>query len=248
MSPEAATRDRASLIEANIIHAFEVDTTRRNLRGSYGVLMRRRYERMLPLLSGRRVLDAGCGIGLFSSVCRGAGIEVTSIDLDTESLRLAWEFYSVEAQSASVYDTQLPDGSIEAVALFDVVEHLDLKPLFRELKRLGVGRALVYDSNVSNPILRWYRRRSGHEEHREYKMKEVVSAFSDEGYELADLNCENSLMLPLTGGLQRNPLPLIGGRPSLVDALDAITTAALRLLHLEQLLCFRYFAVFDRVR
>jgi SAM-dependent methyltransferase len=245
--PDVATASRAALIDSNIIHSFDADLARRNLHGSYGILIKRRYERMMPLLAGRRVLDAGCGIGLLSSICATAGVAVTSIDLDTISLELASELFGVEGQVSSVYDTGLPRGSIDAIVLFDVIEHLDFGPLFEEMARLGISRALVYESNLGNPLLRWHRRRMGHNEHREYTTREVITAFESAGFELLELTFENSVMLPATGGLQRDPLPFIGRRPALVDALDEIVTGAMRFLRLERRFCFRYFAVFDRL-
>ena len=60
--------DRASLIEAHVIHEFDRSLAIDNLLGAYGRVMRVRYARMFAHLRGKRILDVGCGCGLFTRV------------------------------------------------------------------------------------------------------------------------------------------------------------------------------------
>lgn len=241
-----AEAERQRLIQANIIHDFDATLSARNLRGSYGAVQRRRYRDLLRLVDGRRLLDAGCGLGLLTKVCLDAGYDVTAIDLDDRSLELAARLHSVQASRTSVYATGLAANSIDTALLFDVIEHLDFAPLLAELTRLGCRRVLVFDSNLRNPALRAYRRRAGHEEHQEYRPEDVIAGFGAGGFTLSSASYHDTLALALTGGLQREALPLLGRFPDFVYQCDRMVTWAARLMRIAPLTAFRYLLVFDR--
>jgi SAM-dependent methyltransferase len=240
-----ADAERQRLLQANIIHDFDATLAARNLRGAYGAVQRRRYQDLLRFVEGRRLLDAGCGLGLLAKVCLDAGYVVTAIDLDDRSLELAARLHSVRASRTSVYATGLPAGSIDTALLFDVIEHLDFPPLLAELTRLGCRRVLVFDSNLRNPALRAYRHRAGHEEHQEYRPEDVIAGFAGGGFTVSSFSYQDTIALPLTGGLQRKALPVLGRFPELVYHADRAVTWAARLARLAHLTAFRYLLVFD---
>jgi SAM-dependent methyltransferase len=246
ISDNAAEEDRRRLIEQNIIHEFDEATATSNLLGCYGAIQRRRYSSLLDLIVGQRVLDGGCGLGLLSKICLDAGYRVVSIDVDERSIQLAQRLYSIHCRRASVYRTTLQDGAIDTALLFDVIEHLDLAPLAVELTRLGTRRLIVYDSNTSNPLLRWYRRRRNHVEHAEYAPTDIVAGFLAAGFRLTEQRYLDTLALPISGGLQYPPLPVLSHFPDVVLAVDRLVTGALRLMRLDRWLTFRYLLVFDR--
>ncbi|MCW8208890.1 bifunctional 2-polyprenyl-6-hydroxyphenol methylase/3-demethylubiquinol 3-O-methyltransferase UbiG [Verminephrobacter aporrectodeae subsp. tuberculatae] len=78
-------------------------------------------------LSGKRVLDVGCGGGILADAMARKGADVTGIDLASKALRVA-ELHALEARTANV---QYREISVEALAKeqpagFDVVSCMEM--------------------------------------------------------------------------------------------------------------------------
>src|SRR5579863_979924 len=146
--PDLLAASRESLVEAHIIHDFPPAWVVDSLAGCYGALIRGVYREMLSYLKGRRIIDCGCGFGQFSRVAIDAGFDVTSVDIDDVSLALARDISRIPCRKESVYTTSLPDGSSDTAVCCDSIQHFDIAQFVPELKRLGVQRIVIYDSNV----------------------------------------------------------------------------------------------------
>ncbi|MEM7584290.1 MAG: class I SAM-dependent methyltransferase [Acidobacteriota bacterium] len=104
------------------------------------------YERpamlaMWPELDGKRVLDAGCGPGVYAEQLIARGASVTSIDASDRMLELARERLGPEADLRRVDLTQPLDmfgddafDFVNAPLCLDYIE--DWRTLFKELKRI----------------------------------------------------------------------------------------------------------------
>jgi SAM-dependent methyltransferase len=249
--PEAGSSDslvasRESLVQAHVIHDFRPKTVLENLAGCYGTLIRGVYREMLPLMKGRRIIDCGCGFGQFSRVALDAGFEVTPIDIDDVSLTLARDIFSIPCRKESIYATSLPDGSCDTAVCCDSIQHFDINKFVPELKRLGVQRIVIYDSNISNPMLTAYRLMAGHKESNDRTADAIVREFCEHGYDVSALRYENVIALPISGGFQRPPVPLVHHFPSAIRRVDALISRAARLLRLDRRLTFRFLLVLDR--
>lgn len=245
-TPDLLAVPRENLIEAHIIHDFEHARVVENLTGCYGGLMRERYREMLSWLKGKRIIDCGCGFGQFSRVALDAGFQVTSIDIDDNSLRLARSISQIPCRKESIYATSLPDGSCDTAVCCDSIQHFDIGYFVPEMKRLGVERIVIYDSNTSNPLLTRYRIAAGHEESNERVAGEIVREFAKQGYDLVALRYENILALPISGGFQRRPIPLVHRFPGAIRTVDRMLSTALRALRLDGWLAFRFLIVLDQ--
>jgi SAM-dependent methyltransferase len=240
-----ANDERARLIREHVIHEFDEALILANMRGCYGAIMGRFYDRLLQHVVGHRILDVGCGFGGFGSRCAAAGLQAHSIDIDDESLRIARMLYRHPYHHESVYGTSLPDDSIDTVVINDAVAHLDLPPLLREVRRLGARRVVIHDSNILNPLLRGYRQVTGHKERHDYTARALVAALAAQRLRCTSCAHVNFLSLPISGGLQRRPLPVLSWFPGLIDAVDGALAWVLGLAHVDQWLAFRFVAVFD---
>lgn len=238
---------RLELLEQNVIHEFDPVLVRRNLRGCYGKLTKTLYESLMSHIVGRRILDAGCGFGLFSRLCKDRGFQVHAIDIDEESLQVAREEYQLDCRLESVYETSLPKDSIDTAVFNDVICHLEFPRLMQEMTRLGVRRLMVFDSNICNPLLRWYRCRAGHEECHDYTFRETIANVEQYRFRKSRLVFHNYLSLPISGGLQRDPLPGLHYFPGTIGFADRILASVLPWTGLSRFLAFRYLAIFDRV-
>jgi 2-polyprenyl-6-hydroxyphenyl methylase/3-demethylubiquinone-9 3-methyltransferase len=120
------------------------------------------YLKELGDLTGRRVLDAGCGGGLVARELAAAGAEVVGVDRSLGSLGVARR--AVDRSIGSFRPVQgrleqLPfaDGSFDAVVAADVLEHLpDLPAAVAELARvLAPGGGFVFDT-VNRTSWSWF--------------------------------------------------------------------------------------------
>lgn len=237
---------RLDLLEQNVIHEFDHALVRRNLRGCYGQLAARFYQSMFPHLLGTRILDVGCGFGLFSHLCQQQGFHVHAIDIDEQSLEIARTEFQLDCRFESVYETSLPNESIDTAVFNDVICHLEFAKLKPEIDRLGVRRLIVFDSNIFNPLLTRYRRWAGHEEFHDYTPTQAHKQVEQMGFRSVHSAYHNFLSLPISGGLQRDPLPVLHWFPRMIFFCDRVLKAALSWTGLSRFLAFRYLAIFDR--
>ena len=112
-------------------------------------------------VSGKTVLDYGCGNGENSLplVARGArviGLDVSADLLDLARTRLALHGFQDRASflAASAHDLPLPDNSVDVVLGIAILHHLDLALAAREIRRvLRPGGIAVFQEPVRNSQL-----------------------------------------------------------------------------------------------
>ena len=244
--PDVLAYPRGKLIDANIIHEFKLSRVEKNLNGCYGELMRERYREMLSWIKGRRIIDCGCGFGQFSRVALTAGFHVTAIDIDEVSIALARTYSGISCHKQSVYQTFLPDGACDTAVCCDSVQHFNIQYLAHEIERLGVNRIVIYNSNIENPLLMMYRVLAGHKENNDRTPQEIVRQFEEHSYRCVHLEYENIIALPISGGFQRHPVPLLHRFPRALRVIDHALLKFIRACGLERRLSFRFLLVLDR--
>jgi 2-polyprenyl-6-hydroxyphenyl methylase / 3-demethylubiquinone-9 3-methyltransferase len=113
------------------------------------------YRKALGDLTGRRVLDAGCGGGLVARELAAAGAEVVGVDRSLGSLGVARRAVRGQFRPTQGRLERLPfaGGSFDAVVAADVLEHLpDLPAAVAELSRvLAPGGSFVFDTVNRTP-------------------------------------------------------------------------------------------------
>jgi SAM-dependent methyltransferase len=244
--PDMLAYPRSGLIDANIIHEFKLSRVVQNLDGCYGELMRKRYREMLSWIKGTRIIDCGCGFGQFSRVALTAGFHVTAIEIDEASIALARTYSGIPCYKESVYQTSLPDGACDTAVCCDSVQHFNIQYFAHEMERLGVKRIVIYDSNIENPLLMMYRVLADHKESNDRTPQEIVRQFEEYNYRSVRLEYENIIALPVSGGFQRRPVPLLHRFPRALRAIDHALVKFIRACGLERRFSFRFFLVLDR--
>jgi ubiquinone/menaquinone biosynthesis C-methylase UbiE len=120
--------------------------------------------RLLALRRGARVVDLGCGSGVFSDLLRRAGFACVGIDISPKLVALGRrKFPTVEFLQGDVEHLPFPDASFDGALLSGLVHHFPdpsrcAAELFRIL-RPG-GRFVAFDPNRRNPFMWLYRDRS----------------------------------------------------------------------------------------
>jgi ubiquinone/menaquinone biosynthesis C-methylase UbiE len=111
----------------------------------------------LDSLRGKRVLDAGCGMGRFAEVCIEAGAEVHAIDLSTAveaAARNLAHHPNVSFYQADIMNLPFEEGTFDVVYSIGVLHHTpDTRQAFLKLARLVKpgGRIAIW---VYSTILR----------------------------------------------------------------------------------------------
>src|SRR5207248_2019375 len=72
-----------------------------------------------------RLLDAGAGRGRFVAAARVAGYDARGIEPSTRGVEAAREIYGVMLEQAGIEEAEVEPGSIAAVSLWHVLEHVE---------------------------------------------------------------------------------------------------------------------------
>jgi ubiquinone/menaquinone biosynthesis C-methylase UbiE len=118
-------------------------------------------------VSGKRIVDFGCGSGANTVLLANRGAHVWGIDISEDLLRLAKRRLAVSGReggatfiAGSAHDMPFPDASIDVVFGIAILHHLDLKLVSREVRRVlkPGGRAIFQEPVRNSPVVRFVRR------------------------------------------------------------------------------------------
>jgi len=111
---------------------------------------------LLGDVSGRTILDFGCGSGENSLLLARRGARVIGVDISTALLSLASRRLTLNGFGAaatfivgSAHDLPLPDNSVDGVLGIAILHHLDLEAAAREVRRvLRPGGVAIFQEPV----------------------------------------------------------------------------------------------------
>src|SRR5262249_531566 len=100
----------------------------------------KRYRFALPYCAGKRVLDAGCGVGYGSTLLAQTADEVVGVDVSEKAIAYARERYArpnVEFRVDDLLAPRLDDASFDVVCSLETLEHLtDRDAFLRQVVRV----------------------------------------------------------------------------------------------------------------
>jgi SAM-dependent methyltransferase len=141
-------------------------------------------QSLLPPLAGRRVLDAGCGPGIYAEWLVGQGATVVGVDLSPEMVRLARQRVGDQAEF-HVADLAAPLDFLGEAAFDVVVSALaldyvrDWAPVFASFyRRLRAPGTLVF--SAGHPADEYYRLNPGGSYFEVEPVEAVFKAFGPE--------------------------------------------------------------------
>lgn len=90
-----------------------------------------------------KILDIGCGRGLFLGVMRAHGWSVVGVEIDQETAENASVAHGIDVVAAGRMGSELPDGDFDVVTLYHVLEHVSdpvgtVRECARVLKKGGL--------------------------------------------------------------------------------------------------------------
>ena len=96
------------------------------------------YQRLAPRCADRDVLEAGCGEGYGADLIADVARRVVALDYDEQTVAHVRSRYPrIETHHGNLADLPLPDGAVDVVVNFQVIEHLwDQGQFVRECHRV----------------------------------------------------------------------------------------------------------------
>ena len=89
------------------------------------------YQRLADRCAGRDVLDAGCGEGYGADLIADVARQVIGLDYDEATVAHVRASYPrVDMRHGNLAELPLPDGAVDVVVNFQVIEHLWDQPQF----------------------------------------------------------------------------------------------------------------------
>lgn len=148
----------------DIEHA-NADIYRVDQRGSLYLRKRAYYERryhsqlrnIQRFVSGGRLLDIGCNIGLFLSCARSAGFDVEGIEFNRESAAFGRKLFNLLIHTDSLDQINYPDQTFDVITMYDVLEHIpDLQDILASVRRIlkPNGVLVVQSPNIDSLMAR----------------------------------------------------------------------------------------------
>lgn len=100
-----------------------------------------------------RLLDIGCGIGLFVEVAAQRGWDAWGLDINEHAVAWAQDNLSEQVQAGTLADLDAEDGSFDCITMFDVIEHVadprvELQAAWRALRPGGMLVVLTPDAGA----------------------------------------------------------------------------------------------------
>lgn len=130
--------------EAYKFNVYGDDAVRQAFAQRYGSVLDDARAVVSPIAS---VLDIGCGIGGFVEYAQEVGLRAIGSDASPEAVEAARE-RGLDCVVADALDGHVPDESVDALTMWDVVEHL-VRPadvLADVLRKVRPGGAVLFET------------------------------------------------------------------------------------------------------
>jgi SAM-dependent methyltransferase len=178
------------------------------------------FVRLSGLSAGARVVDLGCGSGVFTNILQRRGYRCSGVDLSPKLIAIARSQYSgIDFQEGDIEQLPFADASFDGVLLSGVVHHLpDLSRCAAEVFRIlrPSGTFVAFDPNRHNPFMYLYRDRSSPfyspvgvtENERPVLAHEVAAAFRQAGFRTGSDFMSGLKYRYVASRMARNLLPI----------------------------------------
>lgn len=145
-------------------HRAEVTRMQHALARGRAVKLGREHNRLFGRCRpapGDRLLDIGCGTGLFLHAASQAGWSVRGVEVSSEAAELGQTVHHLPIHIGRFEDAPLADKSFAAITAWEVLEHLPEPSVFLKKVLSLLTRGGVFAGSVPNYARRRYRYRYG---------------------------------------------------------------------------------------
>lgn len=102
-----------------------------------------RVNLLKKFINGKKILDVGCGSGLYVDYLTKYRFSATGVDFAEEFINFAKKERSGTFVLGKAEKLPFNDGQFDTVLLFDILEHGDDKKILMEAKRVSKKRILI---------------------------------------------------------------------------------------------------------
>ncbi len=192
----------------------------------------------LELLKGKgRLLDVGCGIGIFLSMAQERGWDAHGVDISEAAVQIATRRPGVKAVAGTLTEARFPDRYFDVITLLDVFEHFpDPSVELRELGRILKEDGLIL---LNTPNQKALLRRMAHALHClsfglwTYPIRKVFHQYHLYYYSLETLTTTLQKQGFIIVYWEAKPIPVVKARGSRIEkAIVRAFSAIERLFHM----------------
>jgi SAM-dependent methyltransferase len=167
--------ERAEIARSSVEATLTADAALRVSAGTFARYETPPADTLYPLeyayhllgdVTGKRIVDFGCGSGANTALLANRGAHVWGVDISEDLIRLAQRRMTVSGREGgaqfivgSAHDLPFPDRSIDIVFGIAILHHLDLQLVAKEVHRVlkPGGRAIFQEPVRNSRIIRFVR-------------------------------------------------------------------------------------------
>jgi 2-polyprenyl-3-methyl-5-hydroxy-6-metoxy-1,4-benzoquinol methylase len=195
-------------------------------------------DRLESLKGKGRLLDVGCGVGIFLAMAQERGWDAHGVDISEAAVQIARRRPGVKAVAGTLAEARFPDRSFDVITLLDVFEHfpdpaVELREIARVLKEDGL---LLLNTPNQDALLRHI----AHALHRlsfglwTYPLRKLFHRYHLYYYSLDTLRATLRTQRFAITHWEFKPIPVVKARGSRLEkAIVRAVSTLERLLHME---------------
>ncbi len=172
---EMQSWERAEIARSSVEATLTADAALRVNAGTFARYETPPADTLYPLeyayhllgdVTGKRIVDFGCGSGANTALLANRGAHVWGVDISEDLIRLAQRRMKISGREGgaqfivgSAHDLPFPDRSIDIVFGIAILHHLDLQLVAKEVHRVlkPGGRAIFQEPVRNSRIIRFVR-------------------------------------------------------------------------------------------
>lgn len=223
----------------------------KRLDGFYGLIENELHKMILPHVTGKKILDIGCGFGSLCNFFNTENFDITGIEqhkISLDAAKLKYPNLKLNFDDGSFLE-KLPDDSFDTVIMKDVMHHViaesDVDQFMKNLRRICKKRVIIIDPNITF-ILRICRRIIKHVDPEcSYILASKVLKKHD--FFVEKLFFSEVFAFPLSGGYVGPELIKSKFMMTMLLNIDKFLKNAIDIIALSRFVCWRYIIVANKI-
>jgi len=171
------------------------------LRRFYGTVASDQNQSILRLVTGKRILELGCGYGTLTREAEDKGKEAFGLDIDFKVLGMGRSLYPsllTKLVQGDMGCLPFKDKSFHAVIFRESLHHGSWEKILPEILRVCRKEIIIFEPNP-NSFLRFCRKIISHRD-QEIPLKPLLNLLERHGLIIQGLYFRDVLAFPLSGG------------------------------------------------
>ncbi|MBL7925767.1 MAG: class I SAM-dependent methyltransferase [Bacteroidia bacterium] len=228
---------------------MKIKNPEKRLLQFWGAVDKKHIKSFAPYLTGKNVLDMGCGLGTTTDYVSKMGFNCMGIDYDSDTIEICKKKYPASVyQTANAEKLPFDNAFFDTIILRDALHHFygeaDFEKVKQEILRVGKPdmRIIFFDPNV-NFMLKTMRKISFHKDE-ECSYESALKTTNDMGFKVIHSSFNTLYSLPLSGGyVGVNFVPNSKLIQNTILTTENYLEKAINKLGLGRQLCWRYLIV-----